>query len=108
MTTTRRSFISSVASVVAGLAIPKGTFGVPNLERSIFPVVVSTCSYGLLVNETAWKSLSGGGYALDAVEAGVRVAEADPGVTSVGIGSFPDSEGKVTLDACIMNERGEA
>jgi len=37
----------------------------------------------------------------------VRVSEADPNVDSVGLGGLPDRDGHVTLDACIMNERGE-
>jgi N4-(beta-N-acetylglucosaminyl)-L-asparaginase len=43
---------------------------------------------------------------LDAVEKGVQVPEADPADQSVGYGGLPDREGKVTLDACIMDERG--
>ena len=70
------------------------------------PLVVSTWNHGLPANEAAWKVLQGGGRALDAVEAGVRVAEADPKVTTVGYGGYPDREGKVTLDACIMDEEG--
>src|SRR5690554_5735692 len=108
MTTTRRSFITAVATVVAGLAIPNGTRGVPFLQRPAFPVVISTRRQGLQLNEEAWRILKSGGYALDAVEAGIRFAEADPDFTFVGKGSFPDSKGKVTLDACIMNERSEA
>jgi N4-(beta-N-acetylglucosaminyl)-L-asparaginase len=49
-----------------------------------------------------------GGTALDAVEAGARVPEADPNDTSVGYGGFPDRDGIVTLDACIMDEFGKA
>jgi isoaspartyl peptidase/L-asparaginase-like protein (Ntn-hydrolase superfamily) len=45
---------------------------------------------------------------LDAVEAGARVPEADPNDTSVGYGGFPDRDGNVTLDACIMDEFGMA
>ncbi|MFP4092018.1 MAG: isoaspartyl peptidase/L-asparaginase family protein, partial [Cyclobacteriaceae bacterium] len=41
-----------------------------------------------------------------AVEAGVRVTEAEDNL-SVGYGGLPDREGKVTLDACIMDEKGE-
>ncbi|RAV30878.1 N(4)-(beta-N-acetylglucosaminyl)-L-asparaginase [Sinomicrobium soli] len=67
------------------------------------PVVISTWNHGLPANEEAWKILNGGGAGLDAVEAGVRVAEADPKVSSVGYGGWPDREGKVTLDACIMD-----
>jgi isoaspartyl peptidase/L-asparaginase-like protein (Ntn-hydrolase superfamily) len=35
-------------------------------------------------------------------------AEADPAVTSVGYGGLPDSNGEVTLDACIMDQYGNA
>ena len=47
------------------------------------------------------------GSALDMVEAGGRITEADPTNTSVGIGGFPDRDGKVTLDACLMNWAGD-
>ncbi|MEY4177960.1 MAG: hypothetical protein RLY70_1534 [Planctomycetota bacterium] len=70
------------------------------------PVVISTWRHGLAANAAAWKILAGGGRAFDAVEAGVRESEADPRVTSVGYGGFPDRDGVVTLDACIMDERG--
>jgi isoaspartyl peptidase/L-asparaginase-like protein (Ntn-hydrolase superfamily) len=43
---------------------------------------------------------------LDAVEAGARVPEGDPLETSVGLGGLPDRDGRVTLDACIMDEHG--
>jgi L-asparaginase/N4-(beta-N-acetylglucosaminyl)-L-asparaginase len=49
--------------------------------------------------------LTAGGRALDAVEKGVRVSELDPKVTSVGYGGFPDRNGIVSLDACIMDEQ---
>ena len=49
-----------------------------------------------------------GGSALDAVEAGARVPEADPEDMSVGYGGLPDRDGIVTLDACIMDEFGKA
>lgn len=41
---------------------------------------------------------------MDAVEAGARVPEGDPRETSVGLGGLPDRDGRVTLDACIMDE----
>jgi isoaspartyl peptidase/L-asparaginase-like protein (Ntn-hydrolase superfamily) len=34
--------------------------------------------------------------------------EADPGNHSVGIGGYPDRDGHVTLDACVMDETGRA
>ena len=72
------------------------------------PVVTSTWNFGETANAAAWEGLSAGASALDSVEAGVRVAEADPEITSVGYGGLPDRDGNVTLDACVMNERGEA
>ena len=57
-------------------------------------------------NVSAWEILSKGGHALDAVEAGVKVTEADPKIQSVGYGGFPDRDGRVTLDACVMDEKG--
>ena len=53
-------------------------------------------------------ALQNGGSALDAVEAGAMVPEADPKDSSVGYGGLPDRDGIVTLDACIMNEKGQA
>ena len=70
------------------------------------PVVVSTWSHGLPANEAAWAVLDDGGSALDAVETGVAVPEADPEVRTVGYGGYPDRSGQVTLDACVMDERG--
>jgi N4-(beta-N-acetylglucosaminyl)-L-asparaginase len=72
------------------------------------PLIVSTWRHGLAANEAAWAILANGGRALDAVEKGVMVTEADPEVTSVGYGGLPDRDGKVTLDACIMDEHGNA
>lgn len=71
------------------------------------PVVISTWRHGLAANEKAWSILSAEGSALDAVEQGVRVTEADPKVQTVGLGGFPDRDGRVTLDACIMDEKGD-
>jgi len=70
------------------------------------PVVVSTWDFGPRPTAEAWTILAAKGRALDAVEAGVRVVEADPAVQSVGYGGLPDRDGRVTLDACIMDERG--
>ncbi|MCC9137866.1 isoaspartyl peptidase/L-asparaginase family protein [Pontibacter silvestris] len=68
------------------------------------PVVISTWDHGMPANEAAWKILSQNGQALDAVEAGVMVPEGDPRIRTVGYGGYPDREGKVTLDACIMDK----
>ncbi|MBV7531154.1 N(4)-(beta-N-acetylglucosaminyl)-L-asparaginase [Chitinophaga sp. sic0106] len=72
------------------------------------PIVVSTWDFGRAANSAAWDILKKGGRALDAVEAGVRVPEADPNNHTVGYSGFPDRDGRVTLDACIMDEFGNA
>jgi isoaspartyl peptidase/L-asparaginase-like protein (Ntn-hydrolase superfamily) len=61
----------------------------------------------MAANEAAWEVLKEGGWALDAVEKGVQVSELDPKVTSVGYGGFPDRDGIISLDACIMNQEGD-
>lgn len=68
------------------------------------PVVVSTWGFGQKANAGAWEILSKGGRALDAVEAGVKIPEADPTNQTIGLGGLPDRDGHVTLDACIMDE----
>jgi N4-(beta-N-acetylglucosaminyl)-L-asparaginase len=73
-----------------------------------FPVVIATWNPNVKATEAAWQKLESGGTALDAVEAGARVPEADPTDTSVGYGGLPDRDGIVTLDACIMDEKGNA
>jgi N4-(beta-N-acetylglucosaminyl)-L-asparaginase len=69
------------------------------------PVVISTWNEGINANKAAWQVLSGGGKALDAVEAGVRVTESSINCC-VGLGANPDRDGIVTLDASIMDENG--
>ncbi|MEE4176301.1 MAG: N(4)-(beta-N-acetylglucosaminyl)-L-asparaginase [Bacteroides sp.] len=108
----RRQFIFQSLSFGAGL----GLLGLSSYTRAKGPaatikgqpMVISTWRHGLAANEAAWQILGEGGYALDAVEAGVRVPEADPEVMSVGFGGHPDRDGRVTLDACIMDEKGRA
>lgn len=51
----------------------------------------------------ALSALREGGSALDAVEAGIRVVEADPSVRSVGRGGAPNLRGEVECDAAIMD-----
>lgn len=69
------------------------------------PIVLSTWDFGKEANAAAWQVLSRGGKAIDAVEAGVKIPEADPNNQSVGYGGLPDRDGRVTLDACIMDEK---
>jgi len=106
---TRRSFITKSTMAVAGIGLSKYANSSAIVEPgNSFPLVISTWNHGMPSNEAAWEILIKGGHSLDAVEAGVRIPEADPNVTSVGKGGTPDASGKVTLDACIMDETGRA
>jgi N4-(beta-N-acetylglucosaminyl)-L-asparaginase len=67
------------------------------------PFVISTWKHGIAANEKAIEILNAGGNSLDAVEQGVKVSEDNPEVLSVGYGGLPDNEGRVTLDAAIMD-----
>jgi N4-(beta-N-acetylglucosaminyl)-L-asparaginase len=106
MASSRRRFLKSAAiGSVAALgsnpifAAAKTTPAVKNN-----PIVVSTWDFGKTANVGAWEILGKGGRALDAVEAGVRIPEADPTNQTIGYGGLPDRDGRVTLDACIMDE----
>ncbi|MEI8134179.1 MAG: N(4)-(beta-N-acetylglucosaminyl)-L-asparaginase [bacterium] len=105
MKLSRRDLLRAVG--ISGVAI-----SLPKLSKALSPsgakpVVVSTWNFGMEANVAAWKILSAGGRALDAVEAGARVPEADPKNQSVGLGGLPDRDGIVSLDACIMDEKGD-
>jgi isoaspartyl peptidase/L-asparaginase-like protein (Ntn-hydrolase superfamily) len=65
-------------------------------------VIISTWSFGKRGNDAAWRGLSRGGSALDAVEQACCAIEIDPDVDSVGFGGLPDASGHVTLDGCVM------
>jgi len=106
---TRRVFIkksallSSIGSIVGFNS--KASEGISNSANK--PIVISTWMHGIPANEAAWSVLSKGGKAIDAVEAGVKIPEADPAIKSVGFGGYPDENGRVTLDACIMDENNQ-
>jgi N4-(beta-N-acetylglucosaminyl)-L-asparaginase len=98
----RRKFIQTTLLGSATVFSQQKIYSAASLTR---PIVISTWDFGKPANAAAWTILAKGGKALDAVEAGVRVPEADPAVNSVGYGGLPDRDGRVTLDACIMDEK---
>jgi isoaspartyl peptidase/L-asparaginase-like protein (Ntn-hydrolase superfamily) len=100
----RKNFLKTSLLAIAPLNFSGLTKEKP--RRGKKPVVISTWHTGIEANKAAWEVLSSGGYALDAVEKGVMVEEADPENTTVGYGGRPDRDGNVTLDACVMNENG--
>ncbi|MDI9338653.1 MAG: N(4)-(beta-N-acetylglucosaminyl)-L-asparaginase [Alphaproteobacteria bacterium] len=73
-----------------------------NNSTVIKPIVISTWDAGIRANVKAWEVLSKGGSALDAVEQGVMVTENEKSCC-VGLQANPDRDGKVTLDASIMD-----
>jgi N4-(beta-N-acetylglucosaminyl)-L-asparaginase len=103
LTTTALALLKS--NGIFGKPIPKEEPKADLIKRS--NIVISTWSHGIKANDEAWKVLSNGGKSIDAVEAGVRITEADITNRSVGIGGRPDREGHVTLDACIMDENSK-
>ncbi|WEK33719.1 MAG: N(4)-(beta-N-acetylglucosaminyl)-L-asparaginase [Candidatus Pseudobacter hemicellulosilyticus] len=104
---TRRKFLQTTAlgsaAWMAGCGAPAGSKIATEPVKGQ-PVVVSTWDFGQAANAAAWTVLEKGGRALDAVETGVRVPEADPSNQTIGYGGLPDRDGRVTLDACIMDE----
>lgn len=108
--TNRRNFLKKTALATAGLALTSFKNTTETAENKVElntvqkPIVLSTWRFGIEANAAAWEILSKNGRALDAVEAGVKIPEGDPNERSVGYGGRPDRDGKVTLDACIMDE----
>ena len=102
----RRDFIKT--GLITAAAPTLILADVETIKRSRNPMVLSTWNHGLKANEEAMKLLLSQGSALDAVEAGVKLSEADPTIQSVGLGGRPDIDGHVTLDACIMDSQGNA
>ncbi|XP_063380427.1 N(4)-(Beta-N-acetylglucosaminyl)-L-asparaginase-like [Cydia fagiglandana] len=70
--------------------------------ESNIPIVITTWNFK---NSTikAWEVLKTGGTALDAVEQGASVCEAQQCDGTVGYGGSPDEDGETTLDALIMD-----
>ncbi|WP_276088345.1 N(4)-(beta-N-acetylglucosaminyl)-L-asparaginase [Pedobacter sp. JY14-1] len=102
----RRKFIKTGTASAALLAVGGSSVSGTVLSRAGSPIVISTWDFGIPANQEAWKVLSAGGRALDAVEKGVRIPEGNPLIQTVGYGGLPDRDGHVTLDACIMDESG--
>jgi len=111
-TLTRRDLFKAGAAVSAlgiGASIPACTTPAgrpktpPGRPVRGLTVLASTWRFGLKANEAGLAKLKETGSSLDAVEAGVRVVEADPNVSSVGFGGIPNRDGEVELDASIMH-----
>jgi len=110
----RRKFISKSALSSLGLAI--GTSVLAKVTRDSksnkrqsnnvnYPLVIATWNVPNAVAK-ARDVILAGAPAIDAVEQGCNVEEEDPSNSSVGYGGLPDRDGHVSLDACIMDDKG--
>lgn len=116
MNATRRSFLKRLGLVAGTLGVGAAWLRLEAADSGRKkprtgprgPVMVSTWNHGLAANAAGFEALARGGSALDMIEAGARIVEADPTGTSVGIGGMPDRDGNVTLDACVMDHLGRA
>lgn len=104
---TRRSFIAAAgAGLTAGLTQSSNAQDEKSAPRPSQttgrPLIVSTWPFGKPANEKARDQYQATGNGLDAIEAGIRLTEADVANASVGKGGIPNAQGVVQLDACIM------
>ena len=103
----RRSFISKIA--IAGslpTLIPKSLFAQDKASPLIDgPVAVCTWNFEK-ANATAGQALLEGKDALTAAILAAQVEEENEDNSTVGFGGTPDRDGKVTLDACVMDHNG--
>jgi N4-(beta-N-acetylglucosaminyl)-L-asparaginase len=97
----RRKFLH-LSALTAPLLSTKNSIA-RGFEQTNKPIVISTWDSGMAVNAEAWKILAAKGRALDAVEAGAIHIENEINCC-VGLGGYPDRDGIVTLDSCIMDE----
>jgi N4-(beta-N-acetylglucosaminyl)-L-asparaginase len=107
----RRDFVKTGSIAAGGLFLPEfnptGLFGNTNFPN-VSPFVITTWDQNLKSTQVTYDKLTEGLNSLDAVEAGIRITEDDPNDTSVGYGGLPDEDGIVTLDAAIMDWKGNA
>lgn len=121
MSVDRRNFLRRATALAGGLGIGFGwqqalassnrkDYNTTNqsLEPTGSATMVSTWNHGMPANEAGFETLANGGTALDMIEAGARIVEADSTGQSVGLGGLPDRDGFVTLDACIMDHMQNA
>ena len=104
----RRQLITAGAGVAADAGLAAAAEAQTTLAvKQKTPCVVSTWDFGIAANAAAWAVLAKGGAALDAVEAGDLVPEADLLYHSVCRAGYPDRDGHVSLDASIMDQKGD-
>ena len=107
----RRKFIKKTSLISIGLGIANRVhsknYKKPNsLDNNITPLVIATWDVKNATKK-AWETIQNNQSSIDAVEQGCMIEEANENGQSVGKGGLPDRDGNVTLDACIMNSKGD-
>jgi len=107
----RRKFIKKTSLISIGLGIANRVhsknYKKPNsLDNNITPLVIATWDVKNATKK-AWEIIQNNQSSIDAVEQGCMIEEANENGQSVGKGGLPDRDGNVTLDACIMNSKGD-
>ena len=106
----RRKFIKKSGLSVGGMltfAQVKANTGILSTDHQTIKSAVCIATWNVEnATRAAWSVLKEDGSALDAVETGAKIEEADVNNQTVGKGGRPDREGNVTLDASIMDHQG--
>ena len=106
----RRRFIKKTSLISIGLGIANRAYSknykkTNSLQNSTTPLVIATWDVKNATKK-AWETIQNNQSSIDAVEQGCMIEEANENGQSVGKGGLPDRDGNVTLDACIMNSKG--
>lgn len=107
----RRTFINhSVNSGFGMLIAPPFLAACNNNQKDMGPNTISPISISTWntssANSLAGNALMKGKTALDAAIEGVAFEEMNKSNTTVGWGGAPDRDGNVSLDACVMDDKG--
>ncbi len=107
----RRKFIKKTSLISIGLGIAnrvhsKNYKKSNSLDNNITPLVIATWDVKNATKK-AWETIQNNQSSIDAIEQGCMIEEANENGQSVGKGGLPDRDGNVTLDACIMNSKGD-
>ncbi|MGA0374524.1 MAG: N(4)-(beta-N-acetylglucosaminyl)-L-asparaginase [Flavobacteriaceae bacterium] len=107
----RRNFFSKMGMAISGFlglssfeAKSQITYASKKpFKSSPFSIGTWNCPEAILISGQLMQS---GISALDAVVKGVAFEEANEENTTVGFGASPDRSGRITLDACVMDDKG--
>ena len=98
----RRGLLGAAAGATIATLLTRPAAAHPARPRAAGPVMVGSAN-ALPGMQRAWPLLVDGGAPLDAAIETVKVVEADPDDTSVGLGGIPNEDGVVQLDAACMH-----